>query len=245
MVDHWESVASFCGVRSQARLNKGVPELIDGYHRWKAHETAGEENVSVTVTTTKSDAEFLLLAIERNAKHGQQLTGDEKKAMAVKLYLAGENHARAKQCLAISERTYRNYVAAAAAEHEEETKRQVLEMHLACKTQREIADALGEPQQTVADKIAEFTESGKLADSGIFRNYEQDDSETSGRRIYTIWNFPKATNTTKHFGNIPPEIVDNLMYLYTKPLDVVFDPFGGGGSLVSYTHGSPGPFGID
>ena len=40
-------------------------------------------------------------------------------------------------------------------------------------------------------------------------------------QIYSVWNFPKATNTVKHFGNIPPEIIDNLLYYYTDPFDVV------------------------
>ena len=42
-----------------------------------------------------------------------------------------------------------------------------------------------------------------------------------------IWNFSKATNEVRHFGNIPPEIIDNLLYYFTEPHDVVFDPFGG------------------
>ena len=61
----------------------------------------------------------------------------------------------------------------------------------------------------------------------IFGDFEGDENT---RQIYTIWNIAKATNQVKHFGNIPPEIIDNLLYLYTKPFDVVFDPFGGGGS---------------
>ena len=51
-------------------------------------------------------------------------------------------------------------------------------------------------------------------------------------RIYDIWNFSKATNEVRHFGNIPPEIIDNLLYYYTDPHDVIFDPFGGGGSTI-------------
>ena len=56
--------------------------------------------------------------------------------------------------------------------------------------------------------------------------------DDSDWRLYTVWNFHKANNQARHFGNIPPEIIDNLLFLYTKPLDVVFDPFGGGGSTI-------------
>jgi len=34
------------------------------------------------------------------------------------------------------------------------------------------------------------------------------------------------------FGSIPQEIIDNLLYYYTNPFDVVFDPFAGGGSTI-------------
>jgi len=50
--------------------------------------------------------------------------------------------------------------------------------------------------------------------------------------LYTIWNFGEATNVVRHFGNIPPQILDNLLYYYTQPLDVVFDPFAGGGMTI-------------
>ncbi len=47
-------------------------------------------------------------------------------------------------------------------------------------------------------------------------------------QIYNIWSFAKNENETKHFGQIPYQIVENLLYAYTEPFDVVFDPFGGG-----------------
>ena len=50
--------------------------------------------------------------------------------------------------------------------------------------------------------------------------------------LYNIWNFAKITNETHHPGNIPKEIIENLLYYYTKPFDVVFDPFGGGGVTI-------------
>jgi hypothetical protein len=51
-----------------------------------------------------------------------------------------------------------------------------------------------------------------VSDSVIFRDFEQ---EGSALRIYDIWNFSKATNKVRHFGNIPPEIIDNLLYYFT------------------------------
>ena len=84
-------------------------------------------------------------------------------------------------------------------------------------------------QKSVSTIIEDFSKNSNNVDSTIFGDFERDGSS---RQLYTIWNFAKATNEVKHFGNIPPEIIDNLMYLYTKPFDVVFDPFGGGGSTL-------------
>lgn len=51
-------------------------ELIDGWHRWTAHKKKDAESIKVIVTETKNDAHLLELAIERNAKHGHQLSGN-------------------------------------------------------------------------------------------------------------------------------------------------------------------------
>ena len=51
-------------------------------------------------------------------------------------------------------------------------------------------------------------------------------------QLYNIWNFARNNNETKHFGNVPTEITENLLYAYTDPFDVVFDPFGGGGATI-------------
>jgi DNA modification methylase len=80
------------------------------------------------------------------------------------------------------------------------------------------------PRVTVHDKIVEIVEKSVDGQSDNFDNFKPE--------LYSVWNFGKATNEVKHFGNIPPEIVENLLYYYTSPGDVVFDPFGGGGSTI-------------
>ena len=62
--------------------------LIDGWHRWTAHKLAEGETIRVRVVETETKAELLALAVERNAKHGIQLTGDEKRAYAVRIWSA-------------------------------------------------------------------------------------------------------------------------------------------------------------
>ncbi len=205
-------------------------ELIDGYHRWKAFETVGMDEIDVQVTETKSEAEFLQLAIARNAKHGQQLTREEKKDLANRLFFQLSPQVIC-ETLAISDRTFRTYTAATARQRDAELNRKIFELWLSCRSQQHIAESLQTDQARVSRVLEEVMQNGKLTDLHIFRDFEGT-SEDSGRRIYTVWNFPKANNEVRHFGNIPPEIIENLLFLYTKPFDLVFDPFGGGGSTI-------------
>lgn len=50
--------------------------------------------------------------------------------------------------------------------------------------------------------------------------------------LYDMWTADRNRNETKHFGNTPVEFVDNLLYTFTEPFDIVIDPFGGGGSTI-------------
>jgi len=197
--------------------------LIDGYHRWKAHETVKAEVISVIITEVKSEAELEQLSVRRNSTHGQQLTQDDKKIYAVRWW---DLMPVSEICetLSISQKTYNRWTSAKQEQKEEQIKNTIYDLWMRCHTQQEIADVVGMPRQTVTDIIAKFAENGQMSDPGIFRNFTPE--------VYTTWSFGKATNEVRHFGNIPPEIIDNLLYYYTQPFNVVFDPFGGGGSTI-------------
>ncbi len=196
--------------------------LIDGYHRWKAHLTKKIDEIACIVTETKSEAQLERLAVERNSKHGQQLSQDDKKRYAIRWWDVIPDNEIVKT-LSISEHTYRRWVKSKRDEREKEIKQTIIDMWLACYTQEVIAETVEMSQPYVA-KIAENIMNNQVSDHDIFRNFDP--------QIYTIWNFQKLTNKTKVFGSIPQEVIDNLLYYYTSPFDVVFDPFGGGGSTI-------------
>ena len=50
--------------------------------------------------------------------------------------------------------------------------------------------------------------------------------------IYNVWKQQEKTNGASHFGNSEVRWLDNLLYLYTEPFDMVVDPFAGGGSTI-------------
>lgn len=221
-------------------------EIIDGWHRWTAHKQSESDTIEVIVTQTASDAQFLELAIERNAKHGMQLSPEDKRKLAWQLYLVTPHKERTEKktylqkLLSVSRATIFDWLSDIDAKTEEERRKEAFEWWLACHTQQEIADRMEMPQQTVSDFAADFTDLSKIGFFG--KNAENranfnDGIDAEGEPywkapLYNVWTAPKITNKTRHPGNTEQRFVENLIYLYTDPLDIVVDPFGGGGSTI-------------
>ena len=210
-------------------------ELIDGWHRWTAHKKNEAEFIEAEVIQTKSDAELLEKAIETNATHGLQLSQEDKRDMARRIYASTperERDDKKKQLakiLSVSERTIRDWLSRVDKDAKDARNRRIFEMWLACYTQQEIADAVGIPRKTVDDTFGEFGDVSKLAKSDQSAAEHATDFTPP---IYNIWKQQEKTAGSSHFGNSEVRWVDNLLYLYTKPFDVVLDPFGGGGSTI-------------
>lgn len=214
-------------------------ELIDGWHRWTAHKKNGAEAIRATVTETKSDADLLERAIVTNSTHGLQLSQQDKKDMARRIYHSTPERERdaAKNRLAkilsVSDRTVRDWLSRIDKDAKESRNKRIFDLWLACWTQQEIADELGCPRKTVDDVIATFGENGRtaiLAKSELAAAEHATDFDIP---IYNVWKRQDRTpGYSDHFGYSDVRWLDNLLYLYTKPFDVVIDPFAGGGSTI-------------
>jgi hypothetical protein len=208
-------------------------ELIDGWHRWTAHRKAGAERIAVMVTETAGEAHFLELAIRRNAAHGLQLSLEDKKDMARRIYNGTperEREGKKKQLasvLSVSERTVRDWLSRIDKDAKEARDKRIFGMWLACHTQQEIADAEGIPPGTIPGLIDGFHDFGNLAES---KKTDARHAADFDPPIYNIWKQQDKTPGGKHFGNSEVRWVDTLLYLYTQPFDVVVDPFAGSGS---------------
>jgi ParB-like chromosome segregation protein Spo0J len=217
-------------------------ELIDGCHRWKAHQKEKRDEMSVVVTETRNDGHLLELAVQRNASHGLQLSTDEKRAMARRIYHdtpfkeRDAKKAELAKILAVPERTVRDWLSRIDKDTKAANKRLAQDLWLAFWTQQEIADEIGEDQATVSRWLEDFMQSGKLADSHkILASHQETDADGNrqfGVPLYNVWKQQTKSDGLKHFGNTEPNIVDRLVYLYTNPLDGVVDPFAGGGSTI-------------
>jgi len=137
--------------------------LVDGYHRWQAHKRNGATTVEAIDLGDMTDEEILVESSRLNSRHGTSLTMDEKRRLALVL---ARPHGSLTQgdtakVLSVSLRTVEAWLAKAdaearaarKAEEEAKRKRDIAEaerLRAEGKTQRQIAEALGVDQATVA-----------------------------------------------------------------------------------------------
>tara|TARA_Y100000310_G_C20633718_1_gene790056 strand:- start:482 stop:1810 length:1329 start_codon:yes stop_codon:yes gene_type:complete len=229
-------------------------ELIDGWHRWTAHKKVERETISATVTETESDGHVLELAIVRNAKFGLQMSIGDKKSMARRIYHdtkqedRGTKKDRLAEVLAVTRRTVDNWLSRIDKDEKEERDAAIVRMWLACFTQDEIAAAVGITHQAVSKVLQQIETFRFVAKPGISDEIEDEEKrwdaiEKANRDnashaedfevpIYNVWKQQTKSVGSSHFGNSESTWVDNLLYLYTDPFDVVVDPFAGGGSTI-------------
>jgi hypothetical protein len=119
-----------------------------------------------------------------------------------------------------------NWLSRIDKDAKEARNKRIFDMWMACHTQEEIAKKCECPQQTVADNLP------KMADLLKSVKPPADHLVDFQVPLYNAWKYKETTSKLKHFGNTEQTIVDNLLYLYTKPFDIVIDPFAGSGSTI-------------
>lgn len=200
--------------------------IVDGFHRWQAHLRAGVEKIAADDLGDLSDAEILRESYKRNSTHGHQLSANDKKRAADHLYrtlpgTADERVTDIAVVLGITQSTAKKYVSTARQDEKKQLQERAWDMWLDCHTQQAIADDLGMPQRTISDVLAK-----REQDSGFANPPES-------RQHFDVWNFATDQDTdTTYFGKMPEQIVENLLWLYTEPGQIVVDPFAGSGTTV-------------
>jgi hypothetical protein len=100
----------------------------------------------------------------------------------------------------------------------EERNRRIFDMWMACHTLEEIAEVVNVHKDTVSEICRRMEELPKSDKSTA------DHSTDFTPPIYNIWKQQEKSEGVSHFGNSEVRWVDNLLYLYTQPFDVVVDP---------------------
>jgi len=192
--------------------------LIDGFHRWKAHQLAKQEVIKVEVIETESEQKLKILAYQLNSIHGLQLSDEEKKKFAREMFgLMTEQEIA--NTLSVGKSSVYNWTKTQRENAKVELERKAIEMYLrAWNTQESIANELNVSRERVSDIIGKFSTDGK--NTKEFKPF-----------LYNIWNTPKG-NETDHFGSFPLIFMENLLYYHTEQMDIVFDPFAGAGTTI-------------
>lgn len=199
--------------------------LVDGFHRWQAHRRDGIDTISAVNLGNLTDAEILRESVRRNATHGHQLSAKDKRSMADQLWRSGtRDDDELCEILSITKSTLDTYLRDAKRDEKAEQQAKAWDLHLNCHSQTEIADALEVTQQTVGNWVQKTG-----SDPGFC-------SPPESRQHFDVWNFPSARDdsagSTSYFGVMPPQVVENLLWFWTEPGDIVFDPFAGSGTTI-------------
>jgi hypothetical protein len=138
--------------------------LIDGFHRWKAHQLAGLDAIACEVIETASEKELKALAYRLNSNHGLQLSDDEKRAYAQEMY--GEMTIdELAALLSVGKSALYNWTTTQRKAEIERRNRLVVELYLrAWNTLEAIEELTGVPTSTANDKV-HASENSRL---GIF-----------------------------------------------------------------------------
>lgn len=202
--------------------------LVDGFHRIEAHKREKRETVRAVDLGDLSDAEILAEAIRRNSSHGRQLSAKDKEDLACRLWLqmeelpAGDRMDRITAALSVSERSVRGWTKEARDRERERQQARAWALWLDCWSERQIAEELGVAPNTVGESVRS---SGSSADFA---------QPPASRQHFDLWQFGSADEGggKSYFGRMPPQVVENLLWLYTEPGWVVVDPFAGGGTTI-------------
>ena len=206
--------------------------LVDGYHRWQAFVREERETIPAVDLGNLTDAEISRESIRRNASHGQQLTQKDKKNVAGKLWTAFADlpqYERVKSIasiLSVAERTVQGWTKEERQEEKRQTQDKAWDLWLDCYSEQAIADELGGDvdRRTVNNWV------------GNYRKDAQFSEPPESRQHFDIWQF-QATDKEgggqqSYFGALPPQVVENLLWFYTEPGEIVTDPFAGSGTVL-------------
>ncbi|KKM82500.1 hypothetical protein LCGC14_1318900 [marine sediment metagenome] len=203
--------------------------LVDGRHRWMAFKIAQAEEIEVEIIPITEDIDILKEAIRRNSSHGKQLTIDEKKELSNRLY-STLGIKELIELLQVSQDSIYRWTKnlrqkEREAEKAEEAKmmEKAFDLWMACHSYDEISEQIGISKGKISDS---FTETQKRIREQIGENPPE------SLKVFNLWQFQKSNDKLKYPGQIPSQIIENLLWYYTEPFDVVYDPFAGGGSTL-------------
>jgi len=209
--------------------------LIDGWHRWMAHKKEQRLTIRARVTETLSDVHLLRLALHRNATFGLQVSRDDKMDKARKIYNGTPPREREQlkedlcRDLSVTMRTLTSWLRRIDEDTEKETRAHAIALWLACHTQEAIAEQCGVTHATISNWVGKFVNFSN-GSTNLQNSAKHEVDFTAPQK--NVWTEQDKTPHLDFPGSTEPRWLDNLLYFYTKPFDIVIDPFAGSGSTI-------------
>ena len=210
--------------------------IVDGYHRWQAHVRERAEFIDVEDLGDLTDEQIFWEAVSRNGSGPLPLSLADKKAIAVARYetFAPKGAvAEMAQRLKVGESTVRLWTKNARTAQERQRRARAWSLWLDGLSYDEIAAELDTPKATIGNWIS--SQNANLSELGRTPPGATEDRPWGNIAHFDIWQFPTADKDDgqqSYFGAVPPQVMENLLWFYTEPGDVVVDLFAGSGTTI-------------
>jgi ParB-like chromosome segregation protein Spo0J len=211
--------------------------LIDGYHRLTAHKLEKLDEIDAEILDISDKKEILLEAIRRNTTHGKQLSRDEKKHWAQQLFIQEYPKELIAKELSVSDKSVSRWVKNLEEEKDDRVLELIKNLYLRCYSENEIVDELArqginlesdnpDPEKRKESaRIAVLRKIKDVQNRHLSNLYTPDDLQ-----LYNVWKvFQMPDTQMKYPGQIPEQIIENLLWYYSKTSDIVLDPMAGSG----------------
>lgn len=199
--------------------------LIDGYHRLKALESVyGKDCETACYVHLTDNIDYIELeSYASNTQYGQVASREDNIRNVRRLFAKGHKLEDIQRKLSLSKNFVYETTAKQRDDKKEELQRSIVKLYLrAWNNQRDVAKQL----QTSLGFVSETID--------LFKNSQAGKNEQAPQNpyLYNIWNLQKQDNAVDRFGQFPQVFMENLLYYHTQPLDIIYDPFAGGGTTV-------------
>lgn len=201
-------------------------KLIDGYHRLVVYRLEQKKEIEVEVLDITEDQDIYLEALKRNSSYGMQLNLVEKKSAAIVLYEKYKfTQAKIAKILSVTQQAISNYIKDLIKIKTEERNRLIIDLYLKCYPEHDIAKRL---KKAGHGNLTRRQVSNIIKDTEKFTNFCKISIDNPARsNAWKQFNLDKSQ--IKFKGQLPKELVQNIIYYYTEPRDIVIDPMAGSG----------------
>src|SRR6266511_3726610 len=135
--------------------------------------------------------------------------------------------------LKVGESTVRLWTKNARTAQERQRRARAWSLWLDGLSYDEIAAELDTPKATIGNWIS--SQNANLSELGRTPPGATEDRPWGNIAHFDIWQFPTADKDDgqqSYFGAVPPQVMENLLWFYTEPGDVVVDLFAGSGTTI-------------